>query len=105
MAQKMKQIKINVTESDYYKIAELAKNENLSMAKYFRTFLDFSIKHERKRKEPIPKINYKKCDPELLYQITGIARNINQITRTWNTEKILEIAKLNAIYKKVMSLK
>lgn len=101
----MKQIKINVVESDYFEIAQLAKEADLSMAKYFRSLLGMKISDEKKRKEPIPKINYKKCDPELLYEISAIGRNLNQIARKLNSENILELEKLNEIHEKVMSLK
>lgn len=101
MPRKYKQIKVNFTPEDHSRISQLAKAENLTIAQYIRSRLDSQIKDAP---SPNRAVIYKRADPKLLYQLSRIGSNINQLARKVNQNQGLERRALLKIYVKVMQL-
>ena len=98
---KYKQVKVNFTILDHYKITTLAKSENKTIAELIRSRFDAEI-----RSAPIPRqrVKYVETDPKLLYEIRKIGNNINQIAHKLNQGHMLERRLLFKIYEKVSQL-
>ena len=98
-----KQIKLNLLETQYEIIDSLSSEENISMAQYCMSKLplDLSTVNFRKRKAKVDKTPSKKSDPKLLFYLSSIANNVNQIAKKSNSNQIdntdilLELMKIN----------
>lgn len=104
-----KQVKLNFREEQYEHIDTLSKDENISMAQYCMSKLplDLSDNNFRKRKSKVTKALHKKADPKLLFFLSNIANNINQLSKSSNKSEIdnddilIELYKINTYIEKV----
>ena len=84
-----KQIKVNVTPEHHHLLTELSTKENMTIAQFIRSKLDIDLSIKpRVRKKRTDSATYKKVDPALLYQISKIGNNINQIAKAVNERKL-----------------
>jgi hypothetical protein len=76
-----KSIKIKVTENEFSELNDLKEKSGYSaLAVYLReTGLNQKVS---------PKKDYAKIDPELLFQLSGMGNNINQIARQVNSSEL-----------------
>ena len=89
-----KQIKINIREDHHVSLYEKADAKNLTIAQYVREELNIDLKDKyiRKsaRKKRKSKISYVQVDPKLLYHLSCIGNNINQIAKNINTSNNID---------------
>ena len=83
-----KQIKINVTHEHHHELSITANKLDMSIAQYIREELNIDIKNPPKRhfkiyKEKITKLQ---VDDSLIYHLSKIGTNINQIARGINSK-------------------
>lgn len=99
---KLKQIKVNVTCTDYETIQQQSAKKNITMAEYIRQQLDITIGTHA---PPSASTYFKRTDPVLLFELNTISKSLNIIAS--NITKDIEINSflLVSIYKQVMSLK
>jgi len=69
----MKQIKVNLEESDYNKLSDMAASEGITMAELIRRQFDFSIENNLTTKV------HQKIDPALLFELKKVADNLNKV--------------------------
>jgi len=102
MSEKMKQIKVYFPIDDFENLKLQAKNQNLTMSEFLRNAVNSKIENA-----PVPKSKkvYKVTNPDLLFFISNIANNINQIAKKMNSKRELDRKMLLDIYEKVMSFK
>jgi len=98
----MKQIKVYFPVEDFESLKLQAKNQNITMSEFLRNAVNSKIENA-----PTPKSKkvYKVTHPELLFFISNIANNLNQIAKKLNSKGELDRKMLLDIYKKVMSFK
>jgi len=98
----LKQIKVSLKPEDYEVIKQKAMKKNISLAEFIRQKLQVSIDF-RSASNPIT--YYRKRDPQLLFQLNQISKELNKIAN--GIEKNIEINSflLLQIYTKVMRLK
>jgi len=102
MSEKMKQIKVYFPPKDFERLKTEAKNQNLTMSEFIRNSVNSKLENA-----PAPKIKkvYKVTNPNLLFFISNIANNINQIAKKLNSKNEFDRKALLEIYQKVMSFK
>lgn len=100
--QKLKQVKVNFSMSDYENISALASIENISIAQFIRNKFTTTIDNAPLKKSTVI---YKNADPKLLFEIHKIANDLNKIAKKLNSKNEYEIRAIFEIYTKVMSLK
>ena len=90
----LKDVRIKFLPDDLNELKHLSSLENKTVADYIRTKLNYDLdtKHTRTRiKSFNEKIIIKKADPELIYQISKIGANLNQIAKHQNQKKDINI--------------
>lgn len=103
MSKNLKQIKVYFSEEDYQKIKDESALDNISMAEYIRQKINLKIDNPPTPKKA--KVTYKKTNPDLLFLLSNISNNINQIAKRLNSKNEFDRKALLDIYKKVMSFK
>lgn len=103
MSKNLKQIKVYFSEEDYQKIKDESASENISMAEFIRQKINLKIENPPTPKKA--KMTYKKIDPKLLFFLSNISNNINQVAKKLNSKGELDRKMLLDIYKKVMNFK
>lgn len=103
MSKNLKQIKVYFSEDDYQKIKDESASENISMAEYIRQKINLKIENPPTPKKA--KMTYKKTNPDLLFLLSNIANNINQIAKKLNSKNEFDRRAIFEIYEKVMSFK
>ena len=98
----MKQIKVYFLIEDFEKLKESAKFQNQTISQFLRNSVNSKIENS-----PVPKIKkvYKVTNPDLLFFISNISKNINQIAEKLNSKYEFDRKMLLDTYKKVMSFK
>ncbi len=97
-----KQVKINLTPSHYSELDTEALNNNKSIAQLIRDKLGIDLKDtpkalQRPRKVRSDKKEILKADPQLLYHLSKIGTNLNQISKHLNKTKVIDSVVINSI--------
>lgn len=88
---KYQQVKINLTPEHYSELEKEALNNSQTIAQLVRTKLDIDLKVKpRIRKFRSDKKELVKADPLLLFHLSKIGNNLNQITKHINTSKCID---------------
>ena len=89
MSEKLKQVKVNLYPYQHEQIKNLAAENNTTIAQYIREQLALNLapKDTRKIYKNHEKVTYKKTDPKLIYELSKIGNNLNQISRNLNQKK------------------
>jgi len=89
MSEKLKQVKVNLYQHQHQQIKILAEENNTTIAQYIREKLSLELeeKDTRGAYKKHEKVSYKKADPKLLYELSKIGNNLNQIAKYINTKK------------------
>ncbi len=77
---KPKLFTMKVDELEKKQWQQIAKSRDVSLAELIRRYLD-GLPTPKKKRQPKPVIN---VDTDLLFQLSGIGNNINQISRRVN---------------------
>ncbi len=107
-----KQVKINLTPEHYLELEEQAISSNKSIAQLIRDKLGIDLKTtpkalQRTRKVRSDKREVTRADPQLLYHLSKIGANLNQISKHLNSTKIVDsivISSLNEIQQEIKKL-
>jgi len=89
MSEKLKQVKVNLYPHQHLQIQQLAKDNNVTIAQYIREKLALELEEKDTRKaykkhdEKLVKV----ADPKLLYNLSKIGNNLNQIAKQLNSKK------------------
>ena len=97
-----KQVKINLTPSHYSELDTEALNNNKSIAQLIRDKLGIDLKDtpkalQRPRKVRSDKKEILKADPQLLYHLSKIGTNLNQISKHLNSNPAVDRVVLASI--------
>lgn len=97
-----KQVKINLTPEHYSELEMEALNNNTSIAKLIRDKLGIDLKEtpksfQRSRKVRSDKKEILKADPQLLYHLSKIGNNLNQISKHLNSNNAVDRVVLSSI--------
>ena len=97
-----KQVKINLTPSHYSELETEALNNNKSIAQLIRDKLGIDLKStprsfQRSRKVRSDKKEILKADPQLLYHLSKIGTNLNQISKHLNSGNAVDRVVLTSI--------
>ena len=97
-----KQVKINLTPSHYSELETEALNNNKSIAQLIRDKLGIDLKStprsfQRSRKVRSDKKEILKADPQLLYHLSKIGTNLNQISKHLNSNNAVDRVVLSSI--------
>ena len=97
-----KQVKINLTPSHYSELETEALNNNKSIAQLIRDKLGIDLKDtpkalQRPRKVRSDKKEILKADPQLLYHLSKIGTNLNQISKHLNSNNAVDRVVLSSI--------
>ena len=89
MSKKLKQVKVNFYEEQHNFLKAKAKENNMTIAQFIRQQLninldDKDVKNRYKNKE---EKELTKKDEMLIYQVSKIGNNLNQIAKVLNTKK------------------
>lgn len=88
---KYRQIKINVTPEHYLNLEQEATSSSQTIAQLIRDKLNIDLQEKpRIRKMRSDKKELVKADPQLLYHLSKIGNNLNQITKHINTSKCID---------------
>jgi len=83
---KYKQVKVNLTPEHHQKLTDIAIENNMTVAEYIRKKLDIDLKEKpRVRKKRTDSVVFNKADPQLIYHLSRIGKNINQIAKHLNS--------------------
>ena len=107
-----KQVKINLTPSHYSELETEALNNNKSIAQLIRDKLGIDLKTtpkalQRPRKVRSDKREVTRADPQLLYHLSKIGTNLNQISKHLNSGNVVDsivISSLNEIQQELKKL-
>ena len=104
---KYKQIKINILPEQHADLENSAREKNISIAQFVRLQLGFDLKDTKSfKKRRTDSAVYNKVDPEVLYHLSKIGNNINQIARSLNRgDNIDSLAVLLDIRRKLYDYK
>ena len=105
-----KQVKINLTPSHYSELETEALNNNKSIAQLIRDKLGIDLKStprsfQRSRKVRSDKKEILKADPQLLYHLSKIGTNLNQISKHLNSGNAVDRVVLTSIIEIQQELK
>ena len=97
-----KQVKINLTPSHYSELEMEALNNNKSIAQLIRDKLGIDLKStprtfQRSRKVRSDKKPVVKADPQLLYHLSKIGTNLNQISKHLNSGNAVDRVVISSI--------
>jgi len=110
MSKKLKQVKVNFYQEQHQLLKQKADENNMTIAQYIRQKLELELdkKDTRKKYQETKKIIYSKTNPELLYQLSKVGNNLNQIARNLNSKKDIDsvdiLQTLLNIEKKILEL-
>ena len=107
-----KQVKINLTHEHYSELQDEALNNGMSIAQLVRHKLGIDLQAtpkalQRSRKVRSDKREVTRADPQLLYHLSKIGTNLNQISKHLNSTKIVDsivISSLNEIQQEIKKL-
>lgn len=102
LSEKMKQIKVYFPVEDFDRLKESSKSQNITMSEFIRNSTNSKLENA-----PAPKTKkvYKVSDPKLLFFLSNISNNINQIAKKINSKNEFDRKAIFDIYEKVMSFK
>ena len=97
-----KQVKINLTPSHYLELEEQAISSNKSIAQLIRDKLGIDFKTtpkalQRTRKVRSDKREVTRADPQLLYHLSKIGTNLNQISKHLNSTKVVDSVVISSL--------
>ena len=97
-----KQVKINLTQEHYQELQDEALSNGMSIAQLVRHKLGIDLKDtpkalQRPRKVRSDKKEIVKADPQLLYHLSKIGTNLNQISKHLNTTKVVDSVVISSI--------
>ena len=97
-----KQVKINLTQEHYQELQEEALSNEMSIANLIRHRLGIDLKStpksfQRSRKVRSDKKEILKADPQLLYHLSKIGTNLNQISKHLNSNNAVDRVVINSI--------
>lgn len=97
-----KQVKINLTQEHYSELQEEALNNGMSIAQLVRHKIGIDLKAtpkalQRPRKARSDKKEILKADPQLLYHLSKIGTNLNQISKHLNSNNAVDRVVINLI--------
>ncbi|MFY4744023.1 plasmid mobilization relaxosome protein MobC [Aliarcobacter butzleri] len=97
-----KQVKINLTPSHYSELETEALNNGMSIAQLVRHKLGIDLKDtpkalQRPRKVRSDKKEIVKADPQLLYHLSKIGTNLNQISKHLNSNNAVDRVVLTSL--------
>ncbi len=97
-----KQVKINLTPSHYSELETEALNNNKSIAQLIRDKLGIDLKDtpkalQRTRKVRSDKREVTRADPQLLYHLSKIGTNLNQISKHLNSGNVVDSIVISSI--------
>lgn len=88
---KYKQVKINLTPEHHAELLEKAAALDMTLAQYIRDNLNIDLKEKpRVRKKRTDSAEFNKADPQLIYHLSMIGNNINQIAKHLNSGNSLD---------------
>jgi hypothetical protein len=88
---KTKLFPMKVKEEKLLQYHEFARSKNLPLSEVIRRLLDNSPLPENVPVRKEPKREYTKVDPDLVFQLSAIGNNLNQIARRLNQKEKLDI--------------
>ncbi len=95
---KYKQVKINLTPEHHQELEKEALENNQTIAQFIRDKLSIDLKTKpRIRKMRSDKKVVVKADPQLLYHLSKIGSNINQISKHLNSNNPVDRVVLNTL--------
>lgn len=95
---KYKQVKINLTPEHHQELEKEALLNSQTIAQFIRNKLDIDLKTKpRIRKMRSDKKEIVKADPQLLYHLSKIGSNLNQIAKHLNATKSVDRVVLNTL--------
>lgn len=105
-----KQVKVNLTEEHYEQLQNEALNNDTSIAQLIRDKLGIDLKEtpksfQRSRKVRSDKKEIVKADPQLLYHLSKIGTNLNQISKHLNATKSVDRVVLTSLIEVQQELK
>ena len=105
-----KQVKINLTHEHYQELQDEALSNDKSIAQLIRDKLGIDLKDtpkalQRSRKVRSDKKEILKADPQLLYHLSKIGTNLNQISKHLNTTKVVDSIVINSLIEIQQELK
>lgn len=97
-----KQVKVNLTPEHYAELEAEAKELDTSIAKLIRDKLGIDLKEtpksfQRSRKVRSDKKEVVKADPQLLYHLSKIGSNLNQISKHLNSNNAVDRVVLTSL--------
>lgn len=97
-----KQVKINLTQEHYQELQDEALSNNKSIAQLVRDKLGIDLKttpksFQRSRKVRSDKKEIVKADPQLLYHLSKIGTNLNQISKHLNSGNAVDRVVISSI--------
>ena len=97
-----KQVKINLTHEHYLELDREALNNNKSIAQLIRDKLGIDLKTtpkalQRPRKVRSDKKEILKADPQLLYHLSKIGTNLNQVSKHLNSGNAVDRVVISSI--------
>ena len=91
MFSKYKQVKVNLTPEHHQQLTDIALENNMTLAQYIRDNLNIDLKEKpRVRKKRTDSAEFNKADPQLIYHLSMIGNNINQIAKHLNSGNSLD---------------
>ena len=95
---KYKQVKVNLTPEHHQELEKEALANNQTIAQFIRDKLDINLKEKpRTRKMRSDKKEVIKADPQLLYHLSKIGNNLNQISKHLNSGNAVDRVVLNTL--------
>ena len=96
------QVKINLTQEHYQELQEEALGNGMSIAQLVRHKIGIDLKatprsFQRSRKVRSDKKEILKADPQLLYHLSKIGTNLNQISKHLNSGNAVDRVVLTSI--------
>ena len=97
-----KQVKINLTQEHYQELQEEALGNGMSIAQLVRHKLGIDLKtaprsFQRSRKVRSDKREVTRADPQLLYHLSKIGANLNQISKHLNSGNAVDRVVLTSL--------
>jgi len=81
-----KQVKVNLTLEHHAELFEKATALDMTLAQYIRNNLNIDLKEKpRVRKKRTDSTVFNKADPKLIYHLSKIGNNLNQLTKHLNS--------------------
>lgn len=102
MSKKYKQVKVNLDVEDHAQLKLYCDANNITLAEFFRASANYKINDAR---DPQQKRVHKTTDPKLLYHLSKIGGNLNQIAKHLNEGNSLELQALAELTNIEQSLK